>query len=105
MIECKECRDYADIIFERGEITADEIPKLVYDRHALKACDKKDSPFLYWLEFAILNQREIDKEHNPFPLPHWNKGYLEALLDCRERYIAPHDSETSVSGFNKTAGR
>lgn len=40
MIDCKECNDYAQLIFSRGEIAQDEIEKLVIDRHILKGCDK-----------------------------------------------------------------
>lgn len=39
MINCEECNKYAQHIFERGEITQDEINKLALDRHILKGCD------------------------------------------------------------------
>ena len=39
MIDCKECNDYAQLIFDRGEITQDEINKLALDRHILKGCN------------------------------------------------------------------
>lgn len=86
MIECKECNDFANLIFSRGEITEEEIPNLVLNRHVLKGCDKKINPFKNWLDFAIENQLEIAQEHTQ--VPEWNKGYLEALNDAKERYQA-----------------
>lgn len=39
MINCEECNKYAQNIFQRGEISQDEINKLALDRHILKGCD------------------------------------------------------------------
>ncbi len=39
MINCEECNKYAQSIFQRGEISQDEINKLALDRHILKGCD------------------------------------------------------------------
>lgn len=87
MIECKECNDYVDTLFQRGDITKDEIEKVTIDRHVLRGCAQKANRFLEWLEFSIKNQQHIDAEATPFPCPPWNKGYMEALLDCKERYL------------------
>jgi uncharacterized protein YeaO (DUF488 family) len=89
MIECKECETYVNGLFNRGEITKDEIEKVMLDRHILKGCAKKADPFKDWLDFAIENQEELKKENTmPYQFPEWNKGYLEALNDARERYNA-----------------
>ena len=40
MIDSKECNDYAQLIFSRGEITQEEIGKLVIDRHSIDGCYK-----------------------------------------------------------------
>ncbi len=88
MIDCKECSEYVNGLFERGEITKDEIEKVTMDRHILKGCTKKVDPFADWLEFAIVNQKELQLENAHIPRPEWNKGYLEALLDAKERYTA-----------------
>jgi hypothetical protein len=40
MIDCEECFEYANKIFERGEIESADIHKLMLDRHVLKGCDK-----------------------------------------------------------------
>lgn len=89
MVDCKECSDYVNGLFNRGEITKDEIDKVMLDRHILKGCTKKQDPFLDWLNFAIENQLELQKENTmPYQFPEWNKGYLEALLDARQRYNA-----------------
>lgn len=93
MIDCKECNDYVELLLQRGEITKDDMERVAIDRHILKGCDKKTSPYLEWLDFAIMNQQQIDKESTPFPAPPWNKGYMEALLDCRERYLASLTNE------------
>lgn len=86
MIDCKECCDYVDGLFTRGEITKEEIDKVTLDRHILKGCAKKIDPFKDWLDFAIENQLELQKEDIHTEFPQWNKGYLEALLDAKERY-------------------
>ena len=39
MIECTECNNYANMIYERGEIPQEEITKVAIDRHILKGCD------------------------------------------------------------------
>lgn len=88
MVECKECSDYVNGLFNRGEITKDEIDKVTLDRHILKGCDKVVDPFLDWINFAIENQRELFQEHIGREFPQWNKGYLEALLDVKNRYNA-----------------
>lgn len=88
MVDCKECSDYVNNIFNRGEITKDEIDKVILDRHILKGCDNKTDPFLEWLEFAIENQKQLQSENSTFRIPEWNKGYLEALNDAKERYLA-----------------
>ena len=89
MIDCKECSEYVNGLFNRGEITKDEIEKVTLDRHILKGCTKKVDPFADWLEFAIENQKELQLENTePYQFPEWNKGYLEALLDAKERYTA-----------------
>ncbi len=89
MIDCKECSEYVNGLFNRGEITKDEIEKVTLDRHILKSCAKKVDPFADWLEFAILNQKELQLENTePYQFPKWNKGYLEALLDAKEQYTA-----------------
>lgn len=92
MVDCKECSDYVNGLFNRGEITKDEIDKVILDRHALKGCAKKIDPFKNWLDFAIENQRELHQEHIGIEFPEWNKGYLEALLDARQRYSATNAS-------------
>lgn len=86
MVDCKECSEYVNGLFNRGEINKDEIEKVMLDRHILKGCAKKVDPFLDWLEFAIVNQKELQLEHAHSPIPEWNKGYLEALLDAKGRY-------------------
>ena len=89
MIECKECETYVNGLFNRGEITMDEIEKVTLDRHILKGCTKKLDPFKDWLDFAIENQEELKKENTmTYHFPEWNKGYLEALLDVQGRYNA-----------------
>lgn len=89
MIECKECETYVNGLFNRGEITKDEIEKVMLDRHILKGCTKKIDAFKDWLEFAIENQKELKKENTePYQYSEWNKGYLEALLDAKSRYVA-----------------
>ena len=89
MIDCNKCSKYVNELFNRGEITKDEIEKVTLDRHILKGCAKKVDPFADWLEFAILNQNELQLENTePYQFPKWNKGYLEALLDAKEQYTA-----------------
>lgn len=88
MVDCKECSDYVNNLFNRGDITKEEIDKVILDRHILKGCDKKSDVFLDWLEFAITNQKQLQYENFAIPRPEWNKGYLEALLDAKERYTA-----------------
>lgn len=85
MVDCKECSDYVNNIFNRGEITKDEIDKVIIDRHALKGCDKKTDPFINWLDFSIENQVELAKENKA--VPEWNKGYLEALDNAKYMYL------------------
>ncbi len=58
------------------------------DRHALKGRTKKVPPIQRLVDFAIENQRELREEHRGKEFPEWNKGYLEALLDARQRYRA-----------------
>lgn len=88
MVDCKECSDYVNNLLNRGDITKDEIDKVILDRHILKGCDKKTDPFKEWLEFAIENQNGLQLEHSTTEFPQWNKGYLEALLDAKKRYQA-----------------
>lgn len=85
MVDCKECSDYVNNLFNRGDITKEEIEKVILDRHILKGCDKKTDVFLDWLEFAITNQKQLQCEYSSTT---WNKGYLEALNDAKERYVA-----------------
>ena len=83
MIECKECSEYVEMLFTRGEIPKEEVYKVAMDRHILKGCDKKTDSLKEWLNFAIMNQLELKVEHGPLPFPEWNKGYLEALEDMK----------------------
>lgn len=36
-----------------------------------------------WLDEALRNQYEIQRETEAFPLPQWNKGYTAALEDLK----------------------
>ncbi len=92
MVDCKECSDYVNNIFSRGEITKDEIDKVILDRHLLKGCDKKVNPFTEWLEFAIENQKQLQLENSSIDMPQWNKGYLEALMDAKYQFAILKDS-------------
>jgi hypothetical protein len=57
VINCKECHDYANSIYARGEITQDEIPKLVMDRHILKGCEQeKAAPVL---DIDLMNIEQV----------------------------------------------
>ncbi len=40
-INCEDCKNYANRLLENGDIKADEIDRLMLDRHILKGCDKK----------------------------------------------------------------
>lgn len=86
MIDCKDCSDFVNKLLERGEIKKDEVDQVIFDRHKLMGCDNNACPFLEWLEFAIENQNQLDKE-TQFATSEWNTGYKEALADCRERYL------------------
>lgn len=88
MIYCKECLEYVNLLFKRGEIEKDEIEKIMMDRHILKNCIKKIDPFADWLEFAIEKQKNAQLQHKGvYQFPQWNEGYLEALLDVKNYYI------------------
>lgn len=86
MIDCKECLGYVNGLFNRGEITKDEIEKVTIDRHLLKKCTKKNDYFMEWLNVAIENQHQLKKESMYISFPEWNQGYFEALLNAKERY-------------------
>lgn len=88
MVDCKECSEYVHSLLSRGDITKDDIDRIILDRHMLKGCDKKTDHFLEWINFAIQNQHDMKNEHHNLPFPEWNKGYLEALLDARIKYNA-----------------
>jgi uncharacterized protein Smg (DUF494 family) len=40
MIECEDCRGYANKLLENGDIQAIELDDLIVNRHVLKGCDK-----------------------------------------------------------------
>ncbi len=84
MIDCQECKDYATLILSRGEITEDEVPNLILNRHILKGCDKKTHAFKDWLEEAIENHKKLLNKAPSFS--EREKGYLEALIDAKMRY-------------------
>lgn len=44
-----------------------------------------------FIDWAISNQEGLKKENAPSPFPDWNKGYLEALNDCKSKIIYPID--------------
>lgn len=88
MVDCKECSEYVHNLLNRGDITKDDIDRIILDRHILKGCDKKTDMFMDWLEFAIENQKQLQCEFADIPRPEWNKGYLEALNDAKKRYAA-----------------
>ena len=85
MVDCKECSEYVHNLLNRGDITKDDIDRIILDRHILKGCDKKTDPFKDWVEFAMQNQVELALENKV--VPEWNKGYLEALKDAKEKYL------------------
>lgn len=86
MVDCKECSEYVHNLLNRGDITKDDIDRIILDRHILKGCDKKTDPFKDWLEFGIENQKQLQLENTgPYQFPEWNKGYLEALLDVQRQ--------------------
>lgn len=66
MIDCKECQEYAQLIFSRGEIAQDEIEKLALDRHILKGCDD-----------SILDGDNVIKLKNTSP--DFRKGFISAM--------------------------
>lgn len=66
MTDCKECNDYAQLIFSRGEIVQDEIEKLALDRHILKGCDK---PLLD--ESNVIRLKQTSAE--------FRKGFISAM--------------------------
>lgn len=66
MINCKECSDYAQLIFSRGEIPEDEIGKITLDRHILKGCD---TPMLDDSNVIRLKQTT----------PEFRKGFMSAM--------------------------
>ena len=66
MIDCKECQQYAQLIFSRGEIVQDEIEKLALDRHILKGCDD-----------SILDDSNVIKLKNT--TPDFRKGFISAM--------------------------
>lgn len=89
MVDCKECSEYVGSLLNRGDITKEEVDKIILDRHILKGCDKKTDPFMDWLNFAIKEQEQLRKENvAPYAYPEWNKGYLEGLLDAKTKYCA-----------------
>jgi len=90
MVDCKECSEYVNNLLNRGDITKEDIDRIILDRHILKGCDKKTDPFKDWLEFAIENQVELAEEYTE--VPEWNKGYLEALMDVK-RHLATLTNE------------
>ena len=55
-----------------------------------------------WLDFSILNQEEIKKEWGIEPLPQWNVGYLEALLDTKKQ-IGQIDAELFENRIKKAS--
>jgi hypothetical protein len=83
MIECKECSEYVDMLFSRGEIPREEVYKVAMDRHILKGCENKANSLKKWLNFAILNQKELKVAYGNYHFPEWNSGYLEALEDMK----------------------
>ena len=85
MIECKDCSDYVEMLFTRGEIPKEEVYKVAMDRHILKGCDKKTNSLKTWLDFAIMNQLQLKVEQGMLPIPEWNKGYLAALEDMKTK--------------------
>jgi hypothetical protein len=36
-----------------------------------------------WVDFSIENQEQLEVECKEFPLPDWNKGYLQCLNDIQ----------------------
>lgn len=86
MVDCKECSEYVHNLLNRGDITKDDIDRIILDRHILRGCDKKIDSFLDWINFAIQNQKELKQEHEYETLPEWNKGYLEALNAAKTQY-------------------
>jgi hypothetical protein len=44
--------------------------------------------YIDYLNFMIENQEDIAEELAPVgKIPPWNNGYLEALRDCRAKYL------------------
>lgn len=66
MIGCKECNEYAQLIFSRGEIEHDEMSKLALDRHILKGCDN----------IAIDNKSSLILNDSS---PEFRRGFIYAL--------------------------
>lgn len=66
MINCKECSDYAQLIFSRGEIPEDEIEKVTLDRHILKGCD-----------LPILDESNVIRLKQT--TPEFRKGFMAAM--------------------------
>lgn len=93
VIECKNCYDYVNALFERWEISKEEIEKVLEERHKVKKCKIKIDSFLDWLEFGIKNQEELQQENNK--LGEWNNGYLKSLNDAKRVYLYCLQSQIS----------
>jgi len=85
-LNCAECVNYSKRLLERNEIHECEQLAIIDKRHSLGICASHIDPFVKWLEFAIINQEQLLREHQFDSEMQWNKGYLEALLDVKERY-------------------
>ncbi len=62
MIDCKECNEYAQMIFDRGEIEQDEISTLVLNRHILKGCKELIKDEIRKTEDHLIGLRELLNE-------------------------------------------
>ncbi|MGC2661770.1 MAG: hypothetical protein WA324_27750 [Bryobacteraceae bacterium] len=58
-IDCRECNEYAQLIFDRGEITQDEINNLVMNRHILRGCKEAIANEIRKTEDHLIELREM----------------------------------------------
>lgn len=85
MINCEECTNYAQHIFERGEITQDEINKLALDRHILKGCDTDFNDYdklRKVVVFHLYSGKSLERACNKFGFPvpkEYLEGYKQGL--------------------------
>jgi len=85
--DCKPCMEYANKLLNHGDILPEELQSIAFSRHhMLNRCAKPIDSFIEWIDFAIENQVQLlqEFEHDIS----WNKGYLEALNDAKDRYLS-----------------